>query len=229
MNTVISWGEVLISSFQDLWLRFVGIVPNILGAIIVFIIGLFVAEGLGRLVIRASKRLYVDRAIEKTGLKKGLEKVGFKLEISRALGLLVTWFLYLVFLIAAADILNLPQVTEFLKTIVLYIPNVFVAVIILLLGSIIANFTQTVIKEATAAVRLGIADFLATVAKWAILIFAIMAALVQLKVATELIQVLFTGLVAMVALAGGLAFGLGGKDKAAELLKKIDRGKNQGI
>jgi len=223
MNALNDWSSVLAASFVEIWFKFVGLVPNIIGAILIFIVGLFLAEALGRLIAKILKKIYVDRAVETTGLKVILEKVGFKMEISKALGLLVTWFLYAVVLVAAADILGLTQISEFLRAVVLYIPNVIIAVVILIVGIIVSNFIQTLVKETAIAAKLSVADFLANVAKWAILVFTVMAALIQLRIATELIQILFTGFVLMFSLAGGIAFGLGGKDKAKDVIDKLSR------
>lgn len=223
MTTLTDWGAVLAASFTEIWFKFVNLIPNIIGAVVIFIVGLFIAEGLGRFVAKISKRIYLDRAMETTGLKRILEKIGFKVEVSKALGLLITWFLYAVVLVAATDILGLTQISEFLQDVVLYIPNVIVAVVILIVGIIVSNFVQTLVKETALAAKLEVADFLANIARWAILIFSFMAALIQLGVATTLIQILFSGLVAMISLAGGIAFGLGGKDKAKELLDKFNK------
>lgn len=221
MNTINGWGSVLTASFTEIWFKFVDWIPSIIGVIIVFIVGLFLAEALGRLVAKILKKIYLDRALETTGLKKVLEKVGFKMDVSKALGLLITWFLYVVALVAAADILELNQISEFLQAVVLFIPNVIIAIIILIVGIIISNFVYTLVKETAGAAKISVADFLANVAKWAILVFTFMAALIQLKVATQLIQILFTGFIFMFSLAGGIAFGLGGKDKAKEIIDKI--------
>ena len=221
MTNLTDWGLIFSQTFREIWFRFVDLVPSILGAIIVFIVGLFIADGLGRLVATLLKKVYLDKAVEATGLKKILDKIGFRLEISKALGLLVTWFLYAVVLVGAADILGLGQISEFLTQVVLYIPNVIIAVVILIVGIIVSNFVQTLVTETALATKIEAADFLANVAKWAILIFTVMAALIQLRVATELIQILFTGLVLMIALAGGIAFGLGGKDRAEKIIDKL--------
>ncbi|OGY44979.1 MAG: hypothetical protein A2729_01805 [Candidatus Buchananbacteria bacterium RIFCSPHIGHO2_01_FULL_39_14] len=221
MTNLNDWGAILTATLSEIWFKVIDLVPNVLGAIIVFIIGLFIADGLGRLVAALLKKAYLDRAVETTGLKKILEKIGFKMEISKTLGLLITWFLYAVVLVGAADILGLTQISEFLMQVVLYIPSVIIAVVILIVGIIVSNFVQTLVVETAGAAKLAAVDFLANVAKWAILIFTFMAALIQLKVATELIQILFTGLVLMFALAGGIAFGLGGKERAKEMIDRI--------
>jgi len=129
--------------------------------------------------------------------------------------------LILVFLMAATDILKLVQVTNFLNSIILYLPNVVVAAVILAVAFLVANFVYAVVKGSTKVAGIVSATLLATVAKWAIVIFGFLAALIQLGIASSLINTLFIGLVAMLALAGGLAFGLGGKDEAAAILKKI--------
>ena len=223
MEILYHFNQVFISSFQGVWFKFIEFLPNLIAAILVLIIGLFLADFLGRFVSKVLTRLYVDRVVEKTGLKKNLEKLGFKITISRALGLLVFWFLYAVVLIGTAEILQLNQISQFLQAVVLYIPNVIVAVVILVVGIVVSNFISIAVKEASLAAKLTAADLLSTLAKWAILVFSFMAALIQLKVAPELIQILFTGVVLMVALAGGIAFGLGGKDKAKELLDKLSQ------
>jgi len=223
MNNLTDWGNALVASFTDVWFEIIDSAPIIAAAIIVFVAGIFVSRAFGRLIAKVLNQLYIDKASEKTGLKSILDKFGFKMEISRALGLLVTWFLYAVILIATAEILNLDQISQFLQSIVSYIPNVIAAVVILVVGIIVSNFAFTLVKEASLSAKLAAADFLANVAKWAIMVFTVMAALIQLRVAAELIQILFTGLIFMLALAGGIAFGLGGKDKARDFLDKLTR------
>ncbi len=209
------------NSLIIIWNKIVELVPNFIAAIILLIVGLILADWIGRLISQILKRIYVDQAVEKTGLKRLLGRFGFHLSISRALGLLVTWFLYFIVLIATAEILSLNQISEFLQSVVLYIPNVIIAVVILIVGILVGNFIFILVKEASLAAKLEAAEVLAAVAKWAILVFTVMAALVQLRVATELIQVLFAGFVFMLALAGGIAFGFGGKDKAHDLIDRL--------
>ena len=95
------------------------------------------------------------------------------------------------------------------------------AAVILAVAFLVANFVYAVVKGSTKVAGIVSATLLATVAKWAIVIFGFLAALVQLGIASSLINTLFIGLVAMLALAGGLAFGLGGKDEAAAILKRL--------
>ncbi len=223
MENISTSGAVIAASFAEIWNQLILLLPSLLGAVLVIVVGIIVSRILGRLVAKLVSKLYVDSAMEATGANKLLDKIGFHLKVSQAIGLLITWFLYAVVLVGAADILGLSQISEFLQSVVLYIPNVIIAVVILLVGTIISNFIHTLVRETSLAAELEAADILANVARIAILVFSAMAALIQLRVATSLIEILFTGLVFMFALAGGIAFGLGGKDKAKEILDRLER------
>jgi len=215
--------EVLQGSLLNLWESVLGYVPNLIGAAVVFIIGIIVALVLRSVVVKLVEILRIDDLAVKLDIKQSFEKVGIRLHIGRLLGWIVKWFFIIVALIAATDILQWEQVTVYLTEVLKFIPNVIIAVIILLAGTLLANFVRNVVKSAVEAAKLASADFLSGLAKWAILVFSFMAALVQLQIAPELISTLFTGLVAMLALAGGLAFGLGGKEHAAKLLSQLKK------
>ncbi|OGI26047.1 MAG: hypothetical protein A3J76_05555 [Candidatus Moranbacteria bacterium RBG_13_45_13] len=221
MESVQTWGEAITMSLLNLWDRFVNFLPSLIGAVLVFVAGWIVAVALGKVVEHIVKMVKVDDVMEKAGTKARFEKAGVKLNVASFLGGLVKWFLILVFLMASTDILKLSQVTTFLNSIVLYLPNVVVAAVILAVAFLVANFVFAVVKGSTKVAGIVSATLLATVAKWAIVIFGFLAALIQLGIASSLINTLFIGLVAMLALAGGLAFGLGGKDEAAAILRKI--------
>ncbi len=215
--------DVLQSSLLRLWESVLAYLPNFLGAVVVFILGVIIASVLRRVIIKLVSLLRIDDLALKLDLKKAFDKVGIRLNVGEFLGWTVKWFFIVVALIAATDILDWDQVTDYLKQVVLYIPNVIISVIILLAGILLANFVRNVVKSAVEAAKLASADFLSGVAKWAILVFTFMAALVQLQIAPDLIRVLFTGLVAMLALGGGLAFGLGGKEHASRFLDRLRR------
>lgn len=215
--------EVLQGPLLELWETLVAYLPNLLGAIVVFFIGVIVALVLRSVVVKVILLLRIDELAKRLEITSQFERAGLRLHIGGLLGWIVKWFIIIIALIAATDILGWDQVTNYLQQVVLFIPNVIIAVIILLTGILLANFVQNVVKTAVEAAKLSSADFLSGVAKWAILVFTLMVALVQLQIAPELIQVLFTGLVAMLALAGGLAFGLGGKEHAHRFLNRLQK------
>ena len=215
--------DVLQGPLLELWDTLVSYLPNLLGAIIVFLLGIIVAAILSGVVVRVIALLRVDDLAKRLEIKSQFDRAGLNLHIGHLLGWIVKWFFIILALIAATDILGWDQVTQYLEQVVLFIPNVIIAVIILLAGILLANFVQSVVKSAVEAAKLASANFLSGIAKWSILIFSFMAALVQLQIAPELIRVLFTGLVAMLALAGGLAFGLGGKEHASKFLTRLKK------
>lgn len=212
--------DSFIASLESLWSSVLSFIPDLLGALVVLIIGLIIANLLGKLTKKAIKLTKVDKLTEKIGLKQEAENLGFKLNIAALLGWIVKWFFIIVTIIAVLDIINITQLSLFLEDLVLYLPQVIVAVVILTAGMIIGRLASNGAKSALSktSVTEKISNFLGSLAKWAIYIFAFMAALVQLGVSASLIQVLFTGIIFMLAIAGGLAFGLGGREHARRIL-----------
>lgn len=218
------WGDIFIVSVQDLWFKIVSFLPELLSALIILILGLIIASIAGKIVKKLAGYLKIDSLMKKIKVKEELEGLGLKFEFGTVLGKIVKWFFLIATLIAVADVLKIPQITQFLEKIALYIPNILVAVIILAIGVVVARLAYDAIKKGTETFRLSsyTAKILASVAKWAIIIFTGMAALVQLGVATDMIRILFTGMVVALSLALGLAFGLGGRKKAEEIIDKIN-------
>lgn len=213
---------VIQSSFLDLWLTVVQYLPSILVAVIVFVLGLVVGAILYRVVVQVIKVLRIDDALKAAGLESVARDAGFNLDIGRFLGTLVKWFVVIVFLVAALDVLGLNRVTIFLQQVVLlYLPQVVVAVLILILAAIVAEVAKKLVASSARASGAHTANLAGSIAKWAIWLFAVLAALSQLNVAAEFMQTLFTGLVVALALAFGLAFGLGGKEAAARTIERI--------
>lgn len=209
-------------SFNDLWFTVAQFLPAILAAVIIFVIGWIVGVILYRIVVEVVRVLRVDDALKAAGLNEMASNAGFKLDTGRFLGTLVEWFVILVFLVAALDVLGLTRVTIFLQTVVLlYLPQVIVAALILILGAIVADVVRGLVSGSARAAGAHGANLAGSVAKWAIWVTAILAALNQLGVATEFVQTLFTGIVVAASLALGLAFGLGGKEAAARTIERI--------
>lgn len=225
MNYFETWNEAIKASLQNIWGKVTGLVPELIGAIVVFIIGLIAASLLGKLVKKIVNYTHIDKLVHKLGIAAKFENVGVHFSISGIVGWIVKWFFIIVTLIAVVDILKLTQITQFLQDVALYIPNVVVAVIILVIGLVIGQFVYQIVEKSSKASHLtsSVGDALAAIAKWAIVIFALMASLSQLSIATKLIEILFTGFIAMLAIAFGLSFGLGGKEKASKFLEGMGK------
>jgi hypothetical protein len=208
-------------SLQNVSDRFINFLPDFFVAVIVLVVGWILAVALAKLVKQVLVSLKIDEAVDRMGLDQISARAGMKLTVSGAIAWLIKWFLLVVFFLTAADILRLDQISVFLNQALLYIPNVIAAAGILLVGTLLARFLSKLVRHSVAAAGLSSGDFLGAVTQWSIMIFAILATLDQLKVAQAFVQTLFTGIVVMIAIAGGLAFGLGGKEQASHVLDKI--------
>ena len=216
-----TWSDTIVASLQGLWATVLAFLPGLIAALVVVIVGWVVASALGRVVWQVVAAVHVDQLFEKLNFKKPLERAGLKLNAGKFLGELVKWFLILVFVMAGTEILGLSEVTSFLQLIISYIPNIIVAVLILLAGAAFASFMYKLVKASTDTAGLASSGFAGSVAKWTILIFALFAALDQLGVARTFMVTVLQGFVAMLAIAGGLAFGLGGQNAARSFLDKV--------
>ncbi len=222
-NLLNVWGQAIIDPLQNIWFRFLIFLPNLVGALLILLIGWIIAAGLDRLVVQILKQIKIDSLLNKLGTKSLLKKSGHSFEASDFIGGLVKWTILLVAFLAASDVLGLSKVTDFLNQILNYLPNVFVAIAVLLIGMLAANFLSHVVRGGVNAANVKSANFLATTTKWIIWIFTILVALNQLGIAAIIIDRLITAIFFMIALAGGLAFGLGGQKAASDTLDEIQK------
>lgn len=219
-----TWGTVITGSLQDLYVRLVEFLPTLIVAVLVLVFGWAVAILLGSLVGKILTLVKIDELAEYLGLKRLSERVGKKLSVSAFGNWLVKWFFMVATFVAAAELLGLSQVSQFLFGSVLpYFGNVIVAVAIMVIGTVAANFLAGIVQHSLRASGLGGFESLAELTRWAIIIFAFLAALSQLDVASDFMKDLFRGIVAMLAIAGGLSFGLGGRDHAKAFLDHMSK------
>jgi hypothetical protein len=219
---VIGFQEAFVSSMTDLWNAFVSIIPNVVWGILILVFGLIAAMLLARLARWIVSHVKMDLLFEKTKITSKFEEIGFRFVPSEVIGWIVKWFIIIATFMTVTDILKLQAITEFLKQIVLYIPNVIIAILILVVGLIIGDLIRQFVKKSLQASHLSEikANNLGRLAKYAVIVFAVMAALVQLGIASELVQILFAGIV----ITAALAFGLGGRDQAKKWLDNIFTG-----
>lgn len=217
-------GLVLAQSLQSIWFGIVSYLPAVIFALIIFVIGWILAHLVGKSLKHLIDISRVDSVLIKTGINEPFQRAGMKFSTGAIVGGIVKWFLIIVFLVAVFDILGLSELNAFLQQIVLiFLPNVIIAAIIILLASVVARVAARMVSGSAKAAGIHSANFAGSLAKWAIWVFALLIALSQLGIAAQLIQTIFIAIVAMMALAGGLAFGLGGKDHASRVLSDIGR------
>lgn len=212
------------ASFYDLWGTVINFLPELIIAILVLIVGWILGDILKGVVKKLFKTLHLTTALDKAGVDALSARAGYQFQPAEFVGSLVKWFVIIVFVVVALDILNLNQVTSFFTVEILtYIPRVIVAAFILLGAMLLAQIVSASVAGAARAAGFRTADVIASFTKYAILVSAVLAALNQLQIATELVQLLFGGFVFAASLAFGLAFGLGGKDLASRYLEKMTR------
>jgi hypothetical protein len=214
------WINVTGDSLHGLWGQVLSFLPSLIGAVIIFIIGLIIASLLEKVVERLVFYLKIDNVMRKAEVEGYLERANIKLNVGSFIGKLVYWFIVVAFLLAASDILHFAAFSEFLKRVLDFIPDVVVAVLIMLAAMVVANFLRQLVTASVASAKLSHAKGLGVLTWWVVVVFGFLTALPQIGVNSGIINTLVMGLIAMLALAGGLAFGLGGRDRAAKFLER---------
>ena len=220
VNTVTDWTAGLITGLTAGMARFFGAIPNILGAIVLLVIGWIIAGIVANLVTKLCRGVHVDTVADRVGVNGFLSQSGTKLRASNIIGEIIKWVVRLVFVEMAAEQLGMPQISLIINQILGFIPNIIVAIVILGVGAFLGQLLGGIVRGAAGEAKIGNADLLATLTSGAVMAFAIIAALNELNVAPVVVDTLYIGLVAALALALGLAFGLGGRETAARLTEQ---------
>ncbi len=223
MMLVQNWGDVFTQSLQSVWYGVVSFAPSLIMALIIFAIGWVLAALVEHLVESLFKALKVDAALKSAGMEDVVKRAGHSLNSGAFVGSICRWFIIVVFLMASFDVLGLAQVNLFLTQVVSYLPQVLVGVLIIIVTAVIARAMQKLVVASARASHLHVAELSGRVTKWIIWIFGILTALYTLGVAPALIQTIVMAILAGGALAFGLAFGLGGKDTAQDILKRTSQ------
>ncbi len=223
MLEVVQASDIVRGSLLTLWTGVAAFIPRFIAALVVFLIGWLVAVLLGKLAYQIVRVLHVDSALTKVGFRRAWERSGFHLNTAFLFYELIKWFFVIVFLMAATNILGLDEVTNFLQRVVLYIPNVIIAAVILLISILVSKFLEGIVQGSVKAAGLASSNFLGALTKWSVFVFGLLIALVQLKVADEVIKYVILGLIAAASIAFGLAFGLGGARHAEEAIGQLKK------
>jgi len=220
MPVVTNWGDAILTSLANALNLVFTFIPKLLGFLVILIVGLIIASLVSKLVTSLLRRIGFDNLANRIGLTRFQQRMNVTLDPAGVLGKIVYWFILLIFLIPATDSLGLPAVSNILNQLVAYIPNVFVAILVLFLGTLAATFVADLVRGATSSANIGNPNVFAAIARWAIIGFASLIALEQLQIAPALINELFAAVVGAAAIAFGLAFGLGGQDTARRWLSR---------
>lgn len=223
MNTIwLTWGEVFNASLQDLWWGLVQFAPKFVIAIVFFIVGWVLGNLIAKALEQVFSALKIDSLLKSIGASDFFRNAGMNLNSGYFIGQIAKWFVILVFLLPSLNLVGLDDIAFFLKYNVLgFLPRVIIAALILIIATIISEALSKTVVASAKSMNLSSANMLGVVAKYAVWVFAFIIALGQLGIAEYYMSVLFTGIIAMLALGGALAFGLGAKEHASRFISKL--------
>lgn len=211
--------NVLIATLNDSVATIVAFIPRFLSGLIILVIGVIIATVLKQLVREGLKFIKFETFIKRYGVPESPETVDWTTILSE----IVRWFVIIVFLVPTADIWGLGNFAEVLNNLLLFLPNLLISILLLLVGFVISKLVYDLLIASLSGLTRDNARAIAMIGRWGVLIFAVLVVLNQLGIASDLIRIILSGIVAMLAIAGGLAFGLGGQDAARELIEKFKK------
>lgn len=220
-----NWYLVTLDALLTLWTGFLLFLPKLIVSLVIFLLGWVVASVVEKVASEVLKRLKFNEILERGGWKEALEKADFSVNPAEFIGAVAKWIIVFVFLLATVQILGLTQFAFFLTEILSFVPNIVVALLILVVAIVSSDILEKVAKASIERTKIGYSKLAGLIVQVSIWYFAISAILLQLRVfPKELITTLFRGLIALIVIAFGLSFGLGGKEIAADILRDL-RGK----
>lgn len=220
METQITeWGAALMTSMAAAMSLFFSAIPKILGFIVIVVVGWIIASLVEKGIAVILRAIKFNDLSYRSGLGDFVEKMGTGTDPAGMIGLVVKWFIRLIALVVAFDALGLPAVSDVLRQLLLWLPNAVVALVVLVIGGLAARALSNLVRGAAAEAGLSNANFLSRLALVMVWAFAVVVAVNQIGIATTLVNTLFMAFVGAIAVAVGLAFGLGGRDTAAEIVR----------
>jgi hypothetical protein len=222
-----AWSDILVASFRDVVERLAHVTPRLLAMVAVIILGWAVAAIARRLTVRVFRMADLDARCARWGLTASLSRSGIGQPPSQVIGQLVFWTIFSVALLTSVEALEMPATAGLAAGVVRFLPNLVIAVLVWMVGWLLANFMAQAVLIAAVNAQVALAPLVAGVVRWLVLIFAGAAALTQLGIAREMVLLTFGIAFGGSVLALALAFGLGGKEVAREILESRLRKKDK--
>lgn len=208
----------ILDSAKALLSKVLAYLPKVVLAILVILIGWFIARIISKIIDKLGKKLGLNKIFEKLGITKSLKKVGVKTTFSSILSATIFWIVFLVFLFSATDILGFDAVSITIGKIISYLPNILAALIIFIVGLIIANFVKKVIASSSEAIGIEYGDKLGIIVAYFIIIVIAISALSQLKISTPIFMSVTNIIIGILAFSFGALFILGARNIVENIL-----------
>lgn len=213
--------QIFLESSQQFLIEIATALPNILGALLILLIGWIIAKIIKKIFVKLLRLVKINYLTEKSGIEKFLKEGGVKFTAVDVIGTLIYWLIMLIVILASLNSLHLTSAQDLFNEIILFIPNIIVSIVILLLGIYIAKFVSDLLSVSLKNMKDKSANFIRRLAYYAIVVFTVFIVLGQLNIAQGIITSAFILFFGALCLAFGLAFGIGGKDYASDLLKEL--------
>lgn len=204
--------QTLIESLKEFGGVVLDFIPNLVGAMILIFIGKLVASLIETALVKLLELLKVEMISEKVGITQGIKATGLKIKVVDIFGILAYWVVYLVFILAAVEVLGVESISDIVSELIAYIPNLIGALIVMLIGITVANYIQKAINQVNHGKLLGKVAYILILV--VVAISAIEQVGIEISFLTDNLQIIVAGL----SLAFGLAFGLGGKERAKKII-----------
>lgn len=214
------WSQAILTSLAGAMAMFFAAIPKVIAFAVILVVGWFVAGLIARLVAGILRRVNFNGLAERAGFAGFVRNVGVENDSAGFLASVAKWFVRLIVLVVAFDALGLPAVSDVLRQLLLWLPNLAVALVVLVIGGLLANAAAGLVRGATTSAGFRHPEVMANISRGAIWVFAIIVAVNQLGIAQTLVNTLFMGAVGIAVLALGLSFGLGGREVAARILEQ---------
>lgn len=216
--------QATVDTLIQIWENFLSSLASVIPAVIVFTIGWFVAVIIGSTIAKILKQVKFNNLLEKGGWKKAMDRAEVNIDPAEFIGGIIKWVIVITFLMVSVEMLGSVQFANFLREILAYIPNVLIALLIFIVTVVVVDILTKLVKTSVEKSGVKYTNYATVLVRWSLWTFAIIIILEQLGIAESFMQILFSGVIATLTISLGLAFGLGGKDVARELLEKV---KNQ--
>lgn len=216
-----TWTQSLVGAMSALWQKIAAFIPNLIGALVVVVVGFVVARLLDALLSKLLAKLGLDRLMQGTGLNKMMARVGIKVPVSTLIGRIIYWFVLLVFLVSALESLGLERISATLDTLALYVPKVFAAALVLVAGILLAQLLNSVVSGAAEGVGIDYAGALGRLSQGLVIIISVSVAIGQLEIKAELLNYVIAIILLSIGIAVALAIGFGCRGIAAQIIAGI--------
>lgn len=216
-----TWTQSLVGAMSALWQKIAAFIPNLIGALVVVVVGFVVARLLDALLSKLLAKLGLDRLMQGTGLNKMMARVGIKVPASTLIGRIIYWFVLLVFLVSALESLGLERISATLDTLALYVPKVFAAALVLVAGILLAQLLNSVVSGAAEGVGIDYAGALGRLSQGLVIIISVSVAIGQLEIKAELLNYVIAIILLSIGIAVALAIGFGCRGIAAQIIAGI--------